>query len=72
MLRALPANIGLGLKCLTTTNTLAYYNAELITVVKGFMMLQALPANIRLRWKQLTATNAVAYSYYSVDIITTI
>jgi hypothetical protein len=48
MLQALPANIVIGLKGVTTTNFLAYYNALLITAVKGFMILQALSENFSL------------------------
>jgi hypothetical protein len=33
---ALPANIRLGWKYLTVTNTLAYYGTELITTIKSF------------------------------------
>jgi hypothetical protein len=35
-LLTLPTNIRQGWKCLTVTNTLAYYTLELITVVKTF------------------------------------
>jgi hypothetical protein len=34
----LPTNVGVGWKQLTVTNTLAYYNNELITVVKSFIV----------------------------------
>jgi len=37
VLAALPSNIGLGLKWLTATNTLAYYKSELFVAVKSFV-----------------------------------
>jgi hypothetical protein len=35
---ALPANFRLLWKCLALANTLAYYDARLITIVKSFMI----------------------------------
>ncbi len=52
-----------GWKCFPRTNTLAYYNMELVISVKIFMVQSA-------RWKCFPQTNAIAY--YNVELVITV
>jgi hypothetical protein len=50
MLLAFPGNVRLELEWLTVTNTLAYFNRQLITVVKRFI-LQALGIDLIMKFR---------------------
>jgi hypothetical protein len=57
------------------TNTLAYYDTELITVLKKLIVEAQFPgvgklANNISQWKGLTVTNTLAY--YDAELITTV
>ncbi len=49
-MQSIPANIRLGWKKLTVTNTLAYYDMEVITAVKSFVVEFVAPGSVYIRY----------------------